>query len=108
MRHPAGLPNGELEHREPRLAFEAWHRATWWFGASIGFIHGLRGLRNPPSAAGTPPSQAKPSHQSDAPMLLEPPGFMALNYGRKTPILTVLAHVVYGAILGAFYQLTPQ
>jgi uncharacterized oligopeptide transporter (OPT) family protein len=41
-------------------------------------------------------------------MLLEPPGLMALNYGRKTPILTVLAHVVYGAILGAFYQLTPQ
>jgi hypothetical protein len=36
---------------------------------------------------------------------LEPPGFMALNYGRQTPLITILAHLVYGGILGAFYQL---
>jgi hypothetical protein len=36
---------------------------------------------------------------------LEPPGFMALNYGRRTPLLTLLAHLVYGAIIGAFYRL---
>jgi hypothetical protein len=36
---------------------------------------------------------------------LEPPGFMALNYGRRTPITVILAHLVYGGILGAFYRL---
>ena len=34
--------------------------------------------------------------------LLEPPGFMLLNYGRETPVVTVLAHIVYGAIVGGF------
>jgi hypothetical protein len=34
--------------------------------------------------------------------LLEPPGFMLLNYGRETPIFNVLAHVAYGAIVGEF------
>ena len=30
-----------------------------------------------------------------------PPGSSRLNYGRRTPLVTLLAHVVYGAILGA-------
>jgi hypothetical protein len=30
---------------------------------------------------------------------------MALNYGRRTPITVILVHLVYGAILGAFYCL---
>ena len=34
--------------------------------------------------------------------LLEPPGFMLLNYGRQTPVVTVLAHLAYGAIVGGF------
>jgi hypothetical protein len=34
--------------------------------------------------------------------LLEPPGFLLLSYGRQTPVATVLAHVVYGAIVGGF------
>jgi hypothetical protein len=36
---------------------------------------------------------------------LEPPGNLALNYGLSTPIVTLLAHLVYGGILGAFYPL---
>ena len=36
---------------------------------------------------------------------LEPPGFLALNYGRRTPLVTLVAHAVYGLILGAFYHL---
>lgn len=34
--------------------------------------------------------------------LLEPPGFLLLNYGRETPLVTVVAHLVYGAIVGGF------
>ena len=32
--------------------------------------------------------------------LLEPPGFMLMNYGQATPIITLLAHLLYGAIVG--------
>jgi hypothetical protein len=35
---------------------------------------------------------------------LEPPGFLALNYGARTPITVIVAHIVFGSILGAFYQ----
>jgi hypothetical protein len=37
--------------------------------------------------------------------LLEPPGFMLLNYGRETPLATIVSHVVYGAIVGGFAAL---
>jgi hypothetical protein len=30
---------------------------------------------------------------------------MALNYGGRTPIMVILAHLLYGAILGAFYRI---
>jgi hypothetical protein len=30
---------------------------------------------------------------------------MGLNYGGRTPITVLLAHLVYGVILGAFYRL---
>ena len=34
--------------------------------------------------------------------LLEPPGFMLVNYGRQTPLATVVSHLAYGAIVGGF------
>ena len=34
---------------------------------------------------------------------LEPPGFLALNYGVRTPISVLIAHVAFGAMLGGFY-----
>jgi hypothetical protein len=37
--------------------------------------------------------------------LLEPPGFLLLNYGRQTPLVTVVAHIAYGAIVGGFVSL---
>jgi hypothetical protein len=37
--------------------------------------------------------------------MLEPPGFLASHYGRRTPLLVLLAHLVYGVIIGGFYQL---
>jgi hypothetical protein len=37
--------------------------------------------------------------------LLEAPGFMLLNYGRRTPLVAVAAHVVYGAVVGGFVAL---
>jgi hypothetical protein len=34
--------------------------------------------------------------------LLEPPGFMLINYGRQTPLAMIVSHVGYGAIVGGF------
>jgi len=36
---------------------------------------------------------------------LEPPGFLALNYGYQTPLAVVIGHAAFGAVLGAFYRL---
>lgn len=35
---------------------------------------------------------------------LQPPGFFAINYGRATPVVTQIAHIVYGGMLGFFYH----
>ena len=89
------------------LAFETWDRATWWIGAGLGLIHGAFVMSAIlPLLPALHPRMAKPYHRFDEPMLLEPPGFMGLNYGRETALITIAAHVAYGAILGSFYQLT--
>ena len=38
--------------------------------------------------------------------LLEPPGFLMLNYGVSTPAVTAAVHVLYGAIVGALTAAT--
>ena len=88
------------------LAFESWRRATWWLGGSIGLIHALVVLiALMPILPGLHPRMASEHRGPEPTRALEPPGFLALNYGRRTPIIALLAHVVYGAILGAFYHL---
>jgi hypothetical protein len=42
-------------------------------------------------------------HGPTAAKQLEPPGFLALNYGVQTPVSVLAAHVLFGAVLGAFY-----
>jgi uncharacterized membrane protein YagU involved in acid resistance len=86
-------------------AFHAWHGATWWRGAAIGLVHALFVL-----AAGMPvlpafhPHMAMPEQGPTHVAKLEPPGFFAVHYGVRTPVSVLFAHVVYGAILGAFYR----
>jgi hypothetical protein len=36
----------------------------------------------------------------DSVAVLEPPGVFAVNYGLATPLVTIVAHVVYGGMLG--------
>ena len=35
---------------------------------------------------------------------IEPPGPLALNYGFSTPAMVVIAHVVFGAVIGRLYH----
>jgi hypothetical protein len=43
---------------------------------------------------------------SDAVAFLEPPGFLMMNYGRRTPVVVLVAHIVYGSIVGGFISLS--
>jgi hypothetical protein len=86
-------------------AFHSLGRASWWFGALIGLAHSAfvltAGTRILP---GLHPRMASEQQGPTVMRLLEPPGFFALNYGPRTPISIVAAHVVFGAILGWFYS----
>jgi uncharacterized membrane protein YagU involved in acid resistance len=88
------------------LIFETRHLATWWFGALLGLAHALFVLTVGMSLMpGLHPRMASEQHGPNANRQLEPPGFMALNYGIQTPVSVFIAHAVFGAILGALYVL---
>jgi uncharacterized membrane protein YagU involved in acid resistance len=87
-------------------AFESWCRASWWLGAAIGLVHALYVLVVAmPALPAMHPRMANEQQGPTPTRQLEPPGFLALNYGRRTPLSLILAHLVYGGILGAFYRL---
>jgi hypothetical protein len=87
-------------------AFESWGRSGIWLGAGIGLVHATTVLVTVmPLLPSIHPRMASEHHGPEPTRQLEPPGFLALNYGRGTAALTVLAHLVYGMILGTFYQL---
>ena len=80
--------------------------ATWWLGALLGFLHGLFLLVG--ALPLLPYAHPRMASEHDGPgcgYVLEPPGFFGLNYGRRTPITTLLGQVVYGATLGGLCQL---
>ena len=87
-------------------AFQSLHRATWWLGAIIGFVHAAFVLTVGMHALpGLHPRMASELHGPSVAPELEPPGFLALHYGTRTPISVLVAHLVFGAILGGFYHL---
>lgn len=76
----------------------------WWFGALIGLVHAIFVLMAGMSVVSTfHPRMATEDQGPDPTRQLEPPGFMILNYGKGTPIASIIVHLVYGGILGAFY-----
>jgi hypothetical protein len=76
-----------------------------WLGAGIGLVHSVfvlvAGMQLLPAMH---PRMASEQHGPTPTHQLQPPGFLALNYGRRTPLISVAAHLAYGAILGSFYQ----
>ncbi len=87
--------------------FRAIGQAGWWLGALFGLAHGL--------FAGTAlvnillpvvhPRMGTPASTTNRLALLEPPGFMMLNYGLSTPLLSLAAHALYGTLVGGFTSL---
>jgi hypothetical protein len=87
--------------------FRAIADSGWWLGAAFGLAHGL--------FSGTAlvnillplihPHMGTPSTAAPSVALLEPPGFLMLNYGVQTPLVSLAAHIAYGAVVGGFVSL---
>lgn len=87
--------------------FAAIGQSSWGLGALFGLVHGLfagTALVTVLLPAIHPRMGTRFSAAADQP-LLEAPGFMMLNYGRRTPLATTLAHIAYGTIVGGFISL---
>jgi hypothetical protein len=96
--------NGWLFSAVYVLAFHAWGGATVWKGVLIGTVHA--GFVLAVLMAALPGMHPRMASETSGPTVvrgLEPPGFLALNYGPRTPVSVLFAHVVFGAILGGFY-----
>lgn len=99
------LVNGQVFALGYAGAFAVLGRADWWLGGLFGLWHGVIALTLfVPLAVGVHPRVASERSGPSLDTVLEPPGLLALNYGRETPIVTITAHVAYGAILGSFLR----
>lgn len=97
------LANGQFFALFYAAAFALLEESSWWLGASFGAFHGAVALLViVPAFLEINPRVASERSGPELVTALEPPGVLALNYGSETPVVSLLAHVVYGAILGAF------
>ncbi len=79
--------------------------ASWWLGAIFGAVHAAFLLAVVlPLLPSVHPRMATEYDGPTAVRRLEPPGFMGLNYGQRTPLTTLIGMLAYGIILGALYQ----
>jgi hypothetical protein len=88
--------------------FAAVGHAGFLVGAGFGLLHGLfagSALVNILLPA-VHPRMGSGFDAAGSTPLLEPPGFLLVNYGRQTPVATLVAHVAYGAIVGGFIGLS--
>jgi hypothetical protein len=87
--------------------FSAIDHSGWLLGGAFGLLHGM--------FSGTAlvnillplvhPRMGSTLSAADSTPLIEPPGFLMLNYGRRTPIVSLAAHIAYGVIVGGFVSL---
>jgi hypothetical protein len=97
------LVNGQLFALLYAGAFTALENATWWLGALFGAFHGLAAAALVmPLLPGMHPRMSSERAGPGLEGVLEPPGFLGLNYGHQTPLVTLVAHVIYGTLLGLF------
>ena len=84
--------------------FRAVGHAGWLFGAALGIVHAALagGALLTVLLPAVHPRMGTPWTDAEETPLLEAPGFLLANYGRRTVIWTLLGHIVFGAIVGGF------
>jgi hypothetical protein len=76
--------------------------ASWRLGALLGALHGIF-VSTVLVSVLLPvvhPRMADADTAAHEITLIEPPGFLMLNYGRSTFAITMAAHIAYGALVG--------
>jgi uncharacterized membrane protein YagU involved in acid resistance len=97
------LINGQVFALIYASAFSALGQANWWLGSLFGVLHGFAAITLiVPLLPGIHPRMASERSAPSPRNVLEPPGLFALNYGKRTALVTLIAHVLYGALLGIF------
>jgi hypothetical protein len=95
------LVNGQAFAFGYAAMFALLDAAGWWRGALLGLLHGLVALLViVPLLPGVHPRMASDRAGPATGPKLEPPGGLGLNYGRETPLVTLIAHVAFGIALG--------
>jgi hypothetical protein len=87
--------------------FRAIGHGGWWLGAVFGLAHGLfsaTALVNILLPL-VHPRMGTPFTAAPAVALLEAPGFLMRNYGRRTPLVNLAAHIAFGTLVGGFAAL---
>ena len=82
--------------------FQIVGRSSWWLGALLGALHAIftaTVLVNVLLPIVHPRMATTETAANDI-ALIEPPGFLMLNYGRGTVLVNLAAHIAYGAIVG--------
>jgi hypothetical protein len=82
-------------------------RSSWWLGALVGALHAIF-ISTVLVSVLLPvvhPRMATSDTAANAVTLIEPPGFLMLNYGRSTFLVTLVAHIVYGALVGLIVRI---
>ena len=101
---------GYVFHSDPRHPlraavrrfFQIVGRSSWWLGALLGALHAIftaTVLVNVLLPI-VHPRMATTETAANEIALIEPPGFLMLNYGRSTFLVTLAAHIAFGAIVG--------
>ena len=81
--------------------------SSWWLGALFGAVHAV--------FVGTViinvllpvvhPLMGTPDTAANEAALIEPPGFLMVNYGRNTFLVSLVAHVMFGVIVGGTFRM---
>jgi hypothetical protein len=99
------LVNGWIFSLIYAATLHAWGGPAWWKGVAIGVVHAMFVLAvGLPALPGLHPRMASEAQGPTVVRQLEPPGFLALHYGARTPVSVVFAHVVYGLVMGVMYH----
>lgn len=81
--------------------------ASWRLGALLGALHAIFTATVLVSVLlpVVHPRMATTDTAANEITLIEPPGFLMLNYGRSTLLVTLVAHIAYGALVGLIVRL---
>jgi hypothetical protein len=82
--------------------FQIIGRSSWWIGALLGALQAIftaTVLVNVLLPV-VHPRIATSDTAANEIALIEPPGFLMLNYGRRTFLVTLAAHIAFGACVG--------